>query len=404
MTASTTSNAAARATLDAALHSLLPGDAETWLLRTCLWSGGDGRGAWREFQAREQDLPALFRMDTGGLKRLGPLLAAALSRNDAEAPPELLTVLRTAWVREELRAEAYQGILGEVVGALNAAAVPFLVLKGAALGPALYGEPALRHAHDIDLLVPPEEAERAAVAAAAADFHPMPPPHPDTATADWALLLQHPSGLPLQLLRRLFRVSHYRSDWDSLWERSEPSAALAGAATLSPADHLLHACGHAAYCPGRSSLLWACDAYLLIARQPGLDWDIFLAATRQARIELPLSTLLSYLAHELRAPVPEPVLDALRAAPISSSLTRDLALYGARQRRGGGIGLLLHGAPGRGARLRLARWLLFPSADYLRWTRGGAGSSALPLQYLLRPLRLIVTRLRSRTRPAPASR
>ena len=82
-----------------ALSTILPGREERALLRILLLDGEPAREAWADFRRSVPDLPALFRTDTGGRKRLAPLLLRALRRLEVEDDPELMTVLRTAWLR-----------------------------------------------------------------------------------------------------------------------------------------------------------------------------------------------------------------------------------------------------------------------------------------------------------------
>jgi hypothetical protein len=62
---------------------------------------------------------------------------------------------------ERLRYEAYARISARAFDALAAAAVPFIVLRGAALAEAAYPATTLRHSHDVDLLIRPNDVGRA---------------------------------------------------------------------------------------------------------------------------------------------------------------------------------------------------------------------------------------------------
>jgi hypothetical protein len=168
-----------------ALGAVLPDAGETDLLRACLWRGDPARTAWQAFARDAGDLRELFRADHGSRKRLGPLLAAALRDNAIAADPAFLTVLRTAQLREELRAEIYSEILADVLAALDSIDVPVLVLSGAAFGESLYASPALRHSHDIDLLLREADVPRAADLLAARGF-----------TRTGPAQLERPSGEP----------------------------------------------------------------------------------------------------------------------------------------------------------------------------------------------------------------
>jgi hypothetical protein len=336
------------------------------------------------------DLPALFRADTGGRKRLAPLLLVALRESELEAAPPLLTVLRTAYLREELRARMYRQILGEVLAALRDHGVEFLVLKGAALAETVYRHPVLRHAHDVDLLVAARGAPEGARALMDAGLA-------------WGSALdgglgeevRHPSGLPVRLLRRLYRLSYYSSDLAALRARAV-TARIASVEVRVPgrADHLVHAIGHASYCPSRSTLLWATDAWMLLGAPGGVDWDAFLERVEASRLELPVHIMLGYLGRELGAAVPERILDELGTlAARAGRIRRDVALFGARQARAGPP--QLSGAPAGEWRQRLdvLRWQIWPSRDYMRWAYGPAAPARLALLYLTRLLSGLCQRL-----------
>lgn len=375
-----------------ALSRPLPGREESWLLRAVLHRGGSAADAWRRFSSSVDDLPALFRTDTGGRKRLSPLLLDSIRANRLPADPGLLTILRTAWLREELRAEAYHGIADEVYDALSGAGVPFLVLKGAALAWTAYPEPCLRHAHDIDLLLPAARVPEAASLLAGRGWTGEQP-----APGGQGTVLHHQSGLPVRLLHRSYRAAFYRSSFAALHERSRtvPLGGSPSVAVPSPADQLAHALGHASYCPGRSTLVWAADAWMIVHRTPDLDWDAFVEAVGDARLDLPMAVVMRYLVDVLELPLPAGVMAELeRRASGVGPLGRDVALYGARQTRGAHAALTSRLRPGWSDRLTLLRWQLFPSRAYLAWAYDDPPAALLPLIYLTRPFSWLAETLR----------
>lgn len=375
-----------------ALSRPLPGREESWLLRAILHRGDTAVEAWRRFSSSVEDLPALFRTDTGGRKRLSPLLLRSVRENGLSADPGLLTILRTAWLREELRADAYHAIAGELYGTLQSAGVPFLVLKGAALAETAYPERCLRHAHDIDLLLPAERVSDAARLLARDRWR-----GPEPAPGGQGTVLHHESGLPVRLLHRSYRTAFYRSSFATLRARSRtvPIEGSGPVVVPGPADQLVYALGHASYCPGRSTLVWATDAWMIVHGSPGVDWDDFVGAVQEARLELPVCVMAGYLADMLDAPVPPRVMAELdRGASKAGPLARDVALYGARQRRGTHAALTSRLRPAWSDRLTLLRWQLFPSRAYLAWAYGDPPSALLPLIYLTRPFSWLAEALR----------
>ncbi len=336
-----------------ALRTLLPDAGETRVLRACL-CGGDAMGLPPEW--------------IGG--RLAPLLNAATGPNLADRA--VRAFLKAAAVHEELRAREYLRVCAIVFSALP---VPFLVLKGAALGEIIYGNQALRHSHDIDLLVREQDRTAAARALLDAGFVPR------------GEEFVHPCGLPVRVETRLFRPDYYRSAFDPLRERSA-TATVAGHAVrvLSPADSLLLACGHASWSPRRSTLQWACDAWM-ITHRCAVDWDVLVGAAEGSRLTAPLSVMLNYVRAELGARIPEDVPDRLARLPVPAQ-ARDLALFGARH---GARRSVFKEAGGWTAQLRLLRWILFPSPEYVRQACDAHPETPLPLVYLMRPARYLFT-------------
>ena len=241
------------------LSVLLPTPNETWLLRACLHSGKSAHAAWEAWLQCVGDLVQTFKEEQLGIKRLLPLLFAALQRNGIEIDRTLLPYLRAARVSEELRSTAYYTICHDALATLTVKGIAFVVLKGAALSEIAYRDWTLRHSHDIDLLLHESDLDRARHVLCARESFASPA---DRRQASINVKLVHNSGLPLELHGRLFRTSYYTAPIDEMWAHSQ-SRAIADipARILSPADMLLHIIGQASCCRSRESLQWVCDAW-----------------------------------------------------------------------------------------------------------------------------------------------
>lgn len=375
-----------------ALGAVLPDAVETELLRACLLPGEPGRDGWRAFADRAGDLREQFRADRGSRKRLGPLLAAALRDNSVAADPEFLTVLRTAHLREELRAEIYSDILAEVLAALDSIGAPVLVLKGAAFGSTLYASPTLRHSHDIDLLVREGDVARAADVLESRGFRRTGPAQ-----------VEHRRSLPVNLHARLLPSDHPRFSFEEVWARRRETL-IAGRTVnlLSPGDSLFQVLGLSALYPARRSLQWACDAWHLIGRMREGDWQIFLDQVTSDRLALWCWVRLEFLAARLSVGIPAPVRSALiMRARGAGSLERDFALYAARADSGNsGLRQVLRGSTVP-ARVLLFLWLLFPSPAYMRSALAGGSHRGLPAMYLGRVFRYLAAMRRRAASPVP---
>jgi hypothetical protein len=321
-----------------------------------------------------------------------PLLFAAFQRNGVEADHEFLTILRAASLREELRAQTYRRICRDLLSAFAATGISSIVLKGAALADLVYAYPALRHCHDLDLLLEEPDPSRAIGALSSLGFSLL---DRTTPLGEWQdLQFVHETGLPLVLHRHLFRLPLYNAIAPEMQARSQiHHVADVPVQILTPTDQLLHVCGHAASCASRESLRWACDAWLLIKRFPHLDWDLLEDCAKRCHLTLPLSVLLDYLATELRSPIPAAFLTRLTAlAARAHTVECEAALWGAHASGRGRFKNLLRMTSTWRARIFVLRWILFPSPTYLRAMRYVRSSWHLPCYYLSRPLRYVAQR------------
>jgi len=89
---------------------------------------------------------------------LGPLLRAHLADAGVEIPGHITAALQDRWLQQAHRYAVRHRVLGEALRELNNAAVPVLLLSGAALAQAVYADPVLRPVRSVELLVRPTDA------------------------------------------------------------------------------------------------------------------------------------------------------------------------------------------------------------------------------------------------------
>jgi hypothetical protein len=302
------------------------------------------------------------------------------------------TLLRTAYLKEELRSSAFRRICREALLLLDQHGLAPLALKGVALAETVYPNPVLRHCHDIDILLLEPDIGRAAGLLEALGFNACSERNPPVHN----VRMVHETELPLELHSRLFDVPYYHLPVSEIRERTRRETIVGiSARILAMSDNLLHVCGHASYSPSRGSFRWVTDAWFLIERSPGLDWDLVVYSTRRSHLALPLAVMLRYLAEHLHAPVPPTVLKRLSAATFSSTaMERQLALRGVRSSHASLKNLLQRTTNWR-ERLFVIQWLLFPTPGYLSWVDQIRCRWVLPFHYVYRPLRYAACRLRS---------
>jgi hypothetical protein len=89
--------------------------------------------------------------------RVSSPILAGLQACGAPLPPDALSALRPQSVRSARRGLSQVKEIARLARNFERAGIPMLVLKGAVLSEQLYGDPILRSARDIDLLVAPEQ-------------------------------------------------------------------------------------------------------------------------------------------------------------------------------------------------------------------------------------------------------
>ena len=370
---------------DGPLTVVWPDTQQTLLLRACVGSEPEAEQAWQKFVGRIGNTKLFFERDMTGLKGLLPIVHSAARRNRFTLDKKMWTYLRSAALREELRSGVYREICGDILRAFTRDDIPVIALKACALADTAYDAPAERHCHAIDIMVPRGTLCRAAGIVRPFGFRPARMPE---ARAGGRQGFRHESGLPLVIHETLFDAPIYPGDVDILWETSRP-ATVAGVPVrvLAAPYALLHVLTAAFLDRARGNLRWAIDAWLLIHRMDHSDWDALQRYAQESRLELPMLTMLRYLADALEAPIPDDLFTQLSiTAQQTRRPEREAALSGAI------IGLAaLREAWSRKivtarTRRELVRFLLLPSSVYLRWSYGVTARACLPFVYAYRPL------------------
>ena len=271
--------------LSEALSVILPMPEATLLLRACLDKGTSGKRAceaWLGNQTEPENQVIGERT-----KAFLPLLFHAVQTHGIDVPGNLRTILRTAAWREELRTRTYRRICRDIFAVLTGKQIPVIVLKGAALAETVYSHPALRHSHDIEILVQRYELHDIAGPLISLGFSPS---RKTSRRGSEDLELIHQSGLPLVLHRELFQIPFYNAAHSDICSRAQVAViSEVPVRVLSPADALFHTCGHAVYSPSRESFRWIADAWFIIHKHPDLDWDLLVDCARRSHLALPLS-------------------------------------------------------------------------------------------------------------------
>lgn len=284
------------------------------MLRAALLAPAEAAGAWRALT----DQVALDDLWDAEIHRLLPLVHANLRAAGIDDPdlPRLKGLHRRQWYENQMRIHRVRPGLA----ALADANIPVLFLKGLPLALRYYGDPGLRPMHDVDVLVPWADADRALDVLEAAGWR-------DTGGLTRAQLwrthhgsgLVHPDGGELDLHWHLGTPLLLPDDApassDDFWAEAVPleDAALGvHGVTLAPADMLLHVIAHGLWAGSASTVRWVSDATVVVRRSE-VDWDRLVDQATRRRIAPLVGDALRYLRAELAVQVPIEAIERLAA-------------------------------------------------------------------------------------------
>jgi hypothetical protein len=209
---------------------------------------------------------------------VAPLLYRSLSASGGDVPPELLARLHDIYLHSSLRNQALRDDAAAVFGALREAGVRAIALKGVHLAFAVYPDPALRPMNDIDLLVSPQEDQRAAAVlrglgygitdalGKTVDYTALHHARPVIKSGSVQVEVHHRLELP---------GSPFSVDQDGIRSRARAGDGMPGGPDVfSPEDLLLHVCAHIAYNHAFDVRLLALQDVRQVLRRYGerLDW------------------------------------------------------------------------------------------------------------------------------------
>lgn len=262
----------------------------------------------------------------GHLHEVLPLLATTIRGlgGQVAAPPAWQARAQRRLYATLIRNSTLADVLLEVLGALRAAGVAAMPVKGLVLAETLYGGLGLRSLGDLDVLVRPADLPAARAVLHAHGFTQEHDPGYDN--------LNHPFHDPpyyrpasggsvcLELHWGLWATRFFGLGAEALWQRAA-TAQIHGAmlTILSPEDTLLHLAIHRSRSALR--LRFVCDiAALLHLHGATLDWAYVLAQARAAGARTALFVALS-LAHDLLgAPLPPLLLPRLHVGAFKRRL------------------------------------------------------------------------------------
>jgi len=266
-------------------------------------------------------------VDLAAQQRVSSILLSQLTSDPAArpAPPAALGALAAEARRLGVRNLGFQRDLAVILGALDTAGVPAILLKGAHLARKVYRHAGLREMNDLDLLIRPADAVRAANTLQSLGYQFLTPYTPSstyTGGPHHLPRMMKPGAAPVELHLTLAPSSGLlKIDVDGLWRRAVPLEPRSRHFTLCPEDLLLHICAHSAYPhSGEFGLRPLCDVDQIVRAFPALDWTGFCDRAREWRATRGTFMTLHLAVSCLGASVPGWVLDSLRPADFTDSL------------------------------------------------------------------------------------
>jgi hypothetical protein len=332
-----------------------------------------------------------------------------------------MTHLRSAYVANLLRNRQLAAELAGVVGTLRREGIEAIVVKGGALAPTVYADPAQRPMNDLDLLVRPEDTDRAGAVLRSLGFA-----LPGALPARMAAFQQRfGGGVEWQRARggRVTRLDLHHHlvgvDWcwaafpfdsDALWSAARPLAVDGLEAwQLSLEDTLIHLCLHPALHGYAGPLLGYADVErVLTAGEGAFPWSRLVERAQRFRVRTVVYYGLQAAHHLLGTPLPVEVVTALEPDALRLRFLRGLApldaatvLRGADRRPSGLKQGLIYAALADpvGAGAGMVQRLLFPGQEWLATRYALETQGQARIYRWVHPLRLARAVLRGLHRP-----
>ena len=256
--------------------------------------------------------------------KLSALLYRVLQDAGCALPAPLQARLANAYRATLGRSVRCRRALTDIARAFADAGVPLVVLKGLVLAETVYPDPGCRVMSDLDLLVRPEDVDRAHDLLSGLGYSPDaeadPAGHGESFVRQFEgeRLYLHPDHphCPVELHwflvnREWFRVTT-RLEGEALWERVRPLP-LDGitAWQFSAEDTMLYLCFHLAVHHRYGLVRAFVDLDRLVRHGPTLDWAAVVSRARDARLRNVVYFALRSSVALLDTPVPAETLQQL---------------------------------------------------------------------------------------------
>lgn len=298
---------------------------------------------------------------------LAPILHIFSRARAADLPPQLARRLASSYLQNRARAIILLSEAARIAPEFEKRGIPCIPLKGAALAEDLYGDPAMRPMHDVDLLVPTTALTDAREIMLAGGYHEE--------AGDLRAGFEEEFRSELSFYRTSPHPCRVEIHWGLLnfggheeWTRQafERSVMTPRGRRLTDEETLLYLAAHSAYHHQNDRLIWEFDIALLLQSKGALldDWAVGVLAQTH-RLLMPLRWALE-TGERLGAPAPPHLAAVLQRRRVGRverwalRFARDPQLASAVRTL-----LTLRSTPGWRRRFRLIGAKLFPDREHL---------------------------------------
>ncbi len=343
-------------------------------------------------------------LEQAGREGISPLIYNKLRKNGRidTIPP---------WVIEKLRQSYYSNMasnivmyyeLGKILRAFKQKGIEVIVLKGAALAEIVYKNIALRPMCDVDLLVKREDLfevkkvlTELGYACMIHDYE-LCQEYNETFGKELPFIKQDSPHLKLEIHWNLSDYSYYveTDPIDQFWENAiEVEISDVSTLILCPEDLIIYLCYHLAVNhPSSNYLLWFYDIDQVIRYyEDNLDWDKLINRAKGLKliIIIPVIRTFKQLTELFYTPIPPRVFDEFGSTKLN--WWRAMFYY-IRAEFGLDISSrsIFDGKLMTKIKILLIR--IFPYRDYMIKCYNIKHPFLLPLYYLLRPVKLLISR------------
>jgi hypothetical protein len=286
----------------------------------------------------------------------------------------------------------------QLLRALSARGIDFLVLKGLPLAEELYGDPLLRPMRDLDVLIRRDQLELTQAVLAERGYRPFvgelfPGANADFESEVTLVRDDAASGFSYYCEPHWHLVDspyyQHRLALDWFWGTARPARVRSvDVRVLGREGLLLYLCAHLALHHRDARLIWLCDVDRLLRREgASLDWETILERAQAFELVLSLRTVLDQVCSTFDSPLPFDVGSRLAAMEPGPEERRIFAGLGADQPDGEARARFLRHLremPGMREKWRYLFANVFPDRAYMQRRYAIQPGWLLPFFYLVR--------------------